>query len=148
VVTRQPFVGARALLDADALELAVLSRANPAAVGITAVGGLVAPLDDARDAGLVLELGDGGRVVSAPIAPGLYARVGIRSVRVIALGEPIEITGPLTLAFDGERERVLQVGQRARLRVERDGPWVIDVERALAVAACLGLFVAREGDAD
>ena len=154
VVTRQPFIGARALLDADSLEFAVLTRANPAAVGITSVGGLLRPMTDAEDAAVVLALGtitEGsdwgsprasvtGRRVFAPIAPGFYADVEVARARVVPLGESIVVEGPCTLAFDGERERVLQPGQRATLSVARDGPWVIDVERALGVAACRGLF--------
>ena len=157
VVTRQPFIGARALLDVDALELAFLTRANPAAVGITSVGGLLAPLTDAEDAALVLHLGRSTmgsdpnvehRRVYAPIAPGLYADVHVARARVVSLGERIVVEGPCTLAFDGERERVLQPGQRATMWVARDGPWVIDVERALGVAACRGLFGGGEPDAD
>ncbi len=45
------------------------------------------------------------------------------------------MTGPGVLAFDGERERVLKPDQRARLTVQRDGPWVIDVAKTLARAA-------------
>ncbi len=49
VLTTERFVGARALLEADLLRLALLTRADPAAVGITAIGGLIAPLSDAAD---------------------------------------------------------------------------------------------------
>jgi hypothetical protein len=155
VVTRQPFIGARALLDASALALAVLTRANAAAVGITAVGGLLSPLADADDGALVLELGrsltegsDPSVTVHAPIAPGLYADVVVGRAHVAPLGEKIVVEGPCTLAFDGERERVLRPGQRAVFSVARDGPWVIDVERALAAAACRGLFRSGESNAD
>jgi hypothetical protein len=52
------------------------------------------------------------------------------------------------LAFDGERERVLRAGQSAFLRVERDGPFVIDATRALNVAAARGLFTQQSGGSD
>ena len=148
VVTQQAFIGARALLDAHSLTLAVLTRARPAAVGITSVGGLLNPLDDATDAALLLELGDGGQRVTAPIAPGLYAETSVRRVRLLQFGERIDVVGPSTLAFDGERERVLLRGQRATFTVARDGPWVIDVERTLLVAACRGWFVTGREDGD
>jgi hypothetical protein len=44
------------------------------------------------------------------------------------------------LAFDGDRERALAPGERAELAVLRDGPWVIDVARALRLAAERGLY--------
>jgi hypothetical protein len=50
------------------------------------------------------------------------------------------VKGPGVLAFDGDRERALAPGERAELSVRRDGPWVIDVPRALALAAQRGLY--------
>jgi hypothetical protein len=45
------------------------------------------------------------------------------------------------IAFDGDREIVLAEGERAWLRVTRDGPYVIDPRRTLRAAAELGSFV-------
>jgi len=145
VQTRDRFVGARALLDADRLALALLTRADPAGVGVTSIGGMLEPLADDEDAALLLELGgDGDVCVRAPIAPGLFRDVRVRSARRIALAECVEITGPGALAFDGERERVLAPGQRASFRALRDGPWVIDVTRVLQRAAREGWLVTQE----
>lgn len=140
VLTRERFIGSRALLAPELLAAALLTRADPAAVGMTAIGGLIAPLRHRRNAGLWLELGSGGITIEAPIAPGYYQPIGVRSHRRTRLGEGLRVTGPGVLAFDGERERVLQDGQIAVLRVERAGPWVIDVGRALRQAARRGLF--------
>src|SRR5262249_41580523 len=63
--------------------------------------------------------------------------------RRTALGEPVELVGPGVLAFDGDRERKLASGQRARVSVLRDGPFVIDVGRALHFAAERGTFLDR-----
>jgi predicted polyphosphate/ATP-dependent NAD kinase len=141
VLTHDRFVGARALLDAQRLVLALLTRAEPAGVGITSIGGLLEPLGEEEDAGLLLELGAGGAVVHAPIAPGLFQDVGVRRARRIALGETVALEGAGALALDGERERVLAPRQRAILRVSRDGPWVIDVGRVLSRAAREGWLV-------
>ena len=141
VLTQDRFVGARALLDAERLTLALLTRADPAGVGMTAIGGLIDPLGDAEGGALLLEFGAGGVRVHAPIAPGLFQDVPVRAARRIAFGEPVVVTGAGALAFDGERERVLAPGQRAILRVSRGGPWVIDVSRVLARAAREGWLV-------
>jgi hypothetical protein len=134
VLTRERFVGARALLAPEELEVMLLTRADPAAVGMTSIGGLLEPLEASEDAALVVRMGPGGTSVRAPIAPGLYADVAVADARRLALGEEIEVKGPGVLAFDGERERTLAKGQRARLRVERSGPRVIDVRRTLQLA--------------
>ncbi|HEY6599324.1 MAG TPA: NAD(+)/NADH kinase [Pseudomonadales bacterium] len=148
VLTDDRFIGARALLDADSLRLALLTRADPAAVGMTALGGLLAPLAESEDRALLLTLGRGPGGVRAPIAPGLYATVRVADTRHVAFGEVVSVTGPGVLAFDGERERVLQPNQRARLTVGRDGPWVVDVAKALAHAAARGTFRVHIGEVD
>jgi len=140
VLTRERFIGSRALLSPELLQSALLTRADPAAVGMTAIGGLLSPLSDRKDAALWLDLGPGGVYVDAPIAPGFYQRIGVRAHRRIRFGEPVMLQGPGVLAFDGERERSLKPGQRAWLRVERDGPKVIDVDRTLKRAARKGCF--------
>src|SRR5690606_22654264 len=110
------------------------------AVGITALGGLLQPLGDAEDAALLLTLGADGEAVNAPLAPGYYRPVGVSGWRRMPLGEPVELTGAGVLALDGERERVLKPGQRARLWVERTGPRVVDVDRVMQAAARDGRF--------
>ncbi len=135
VHSRERFVGARALLSPDSLQTVCLTRADPAAVGMTAIGGLLDPLDDAADEGQIIHIGPGGVTVNAPIAPGHYTRIGIAGWRRLPLGEWVELQGPGVLAFDGERERVLRPDGRARLRVVREGPRVIDVQRTLWLGA-------------
>jgi len=84
-----------------------------------------------------------GRELLAPISAGLYRSVNVVAHARLALGEPVSVTGPGVLAFDGDRERKLARGQRATLRVLREGPYVIDVERALRLAAERGSFLDR-----
>jgi len=145
VLTAERFVGARALLEPELLRLALLTRADPAAVGMTAIGGLIAPLGDDVDQGLLLTLGHGAHGVRAPIAPGLYAAVRVAASRTVEFGEVVTVEGPGVLAFDGERERVLKSGQRAHLSIRRDGPWVIDAGVTLRCAAQSGAFRIQVG---
>jgi len=142
VLAADRFVGSRAIWGGERLREAVLTRAEPSAVGITSIGGLLEPLTPDEDEALHLKLGpgEGGVSVLAPIAPGLYEPIAVRMHERLALGETISLKGPGVLAFDGERERVLKPGQAATLRVARDGPWVVDVHAALEYAACAGLY--------
>ena len=124
----------------------VLARAEPTAVGCSPIGGLLEPCGAGDDFGVEVVCGpgpNGGSALLAPISPGLFRTVHVASTRRIALGERVVVEGPGVLAFDGDRERTLGPGQRARLRVERDGPRVIDVAAALTLAARSGRFVDR-----
>lgn len=147
VLLDEAFVGARAIWDPSRLRTIVLARAEPSAVGISAIGGLLHPVPESADAGLLVEIGGGGDSVIAPIAPGLYSRVPVSAVREIALDELVEMRGPGMLALDGERERRLGPGLVARLSVRRDGPRVVDVPLVMKLAACRGLFRAGQGEA-
>lgn len=140
LLSAERFVGARALLKPGQFRSAILTRAEPAAVGITSIGGLLHPINAASDAGLWLEFGPGGTVVSAPIAPGLYAPVEVAKFQPLSLGQSVKTTGPGVLAFDGERERTLKPGQAAILTITREGPNVVDVTAALLRAAEQGTF--------
>ena len=136
VLTSDRFVGARALDRPERLKLAVLTQADPAGVGMTSVGGFVSPLAAGEDAALKLGFrADSPQTVLAALAPGRFDRIGIAAANRLPFGRAVVATGPGVLAFDGERERVLQPGQTATLRVLRDGPWVVDVAKVLACTA-------------
>ena len=124
----------------------VLARAVPASVGNSPIGGMLHPCGAGDDFGVLVECvghGQGGRPLLSPISPGLFKPVHVKASRTLALGERVEVGRPGVLAFDGDRERVLAPGQTATLRVERDGPRVIDTERALRAAADTGVFLDR-----
>lgn len=139
VLTTDRFVGARALDDPGKLIAAMLTRADPAGVGMTSVGGFACPLAARDDAALVIEFDPSSpdRVVAA-LAPGRFESIGLGQTRTVALAEPLQVTGPGVLAFDGERERVLGSGQTATLRTLRNGPWVVDVRRVLTRTVVCG----------
>jgi hypothetical protein len=137
------------LLQADPRKLAriLLTRAEPASVGLSPVGGLQMPCDADEDFAVEVRTRPGadpeksGKSLRAPLSPGLYETVGIDSVHRVELGQTIEWTGPGLLAFDGDREIILAAGETASLRVARTGPWVVDPKRALRAAALQGLFL-------
>lgn len=135
VLSRERFVGARALLDPERIDSVLLTRADPAAIGMTALGGLVQPLAATDDGALAVSVGADGESWQVPIAPGHYREVRITACRLVEPGEVVTFRGPGVVAFDGERERTLKPDQAARLTVRRDGPWVVDVHRTLALAA-------------
>jgi hypothetical protein len=136
-------VGSLLALDPARLRLLVLARAEPASVGLSPLGGLAEPCGAADDFGVELRCvgpGEGGRALLAPISPGVYRTALVASVRRLALGETLEARGPGVIAFDGDRSLELAPGERVELAVLRDGPFVIDVAKTLALAAARGLY--------
>ena len=116
----------------------VLTRAEPDAVGMSPLGGLLCPASAADDFGVRVDFcghHEGGRLLRAPVSPGLFRSAHILSAERLALNETTTIQGPGILAYDGDRERKLAEGESASLTVERNGPWVINPQRTLQLAA-------------
>lgn len=140
-VTRSTAVGARAVTDPSSLRLVVAVIAEPASTGLSAVAGRVRPIGRLDTGGVVVELGPGGRRVAVPLVPGSIDQVEITSIRAIGssphgeAGDSVQVDGPATLAFDGERDLVVRTGERVTLCVDRLGPWQLDVDAILTAAA-------------
>src|SRR4029453_15677924 len=87
-----PFVGSLELFDPATMRLLMLTRADPSAIGFSAVGGLLHLVSHAVAHGLGVPLCEPApapkRLVVAT-APGLLATVGIEHHRLVRLGEPV-----------------------------------------------------------
>lgn len=140
-------IGSLLQVDPEKLAAILLTRAEPASVGLSPVGGLIHPCSADDEYAVEVRArpgpdpGRSGKTLRAPISPGLYETVGIDSVERLELETEIEWTGPGILAFDGDREIELNVGETATLSVVREGPWVIHPQRTLRSAAENGVFL-------
>jgi predicted polyphosphate/ATP-dependent NAD kinase len=137
-VVGERFVGARALWRAaDVAELFV-TFANPGAIGLSAVAGMLQPLARGDGRGMHVRLADPAEAeltLQVPLAPGLVAPVGIAAHRPIEMGEAIEVApGRGVLALDGEREIERRRGEPATVRLG-PGPLTIDIDAVMRHAA-------------
>lgn len=126
-------IGARAIWDVSRLHALFLTRAQPWSIGLSAIGGMLHPLEAASPAGLHVVFGEQGRSIKAAIGPGLFASVHVQSVHEISLGERIvlQLDRAVTLAFDGERDMTAGSQDALIVELDADGPWVIDTRRAI-----------------
>ncbi len=132
------FVGNLLPFDAAKLGLLLLTRAEPDAIGMSPIGGLLEVVDAREDAGLLVEFGP-GRLVNAPLSPGLFERLEVSGVTRIPFDTPVVFRGEGVLALDGDRDHWLRNGRSAAVSIRRDGPWVIDVPSAMRWAVQEGL---------
>lgn len=141
VLLSNDFVGNLLPFAAEKIRRLLLSRAEPNAVGMSPIGGMLDVVDAADDCGLLVEMGSGpaARHFSAPLAPGAFQSVSVRSVNRIALDTPVVFRGPGVLALDGDRELKLSP-QGASITVRRDGPWVLDVDATMRWAVGQGIM--------
>jgi len=124
-------IGARAIWQVQAVRQLVCTQGEPMALGLSALAARACPVGRAEPGGAYLELGD-GPPVRAPIAPGLFAGVGLRLARRLAPGASVALgPGPGVLALDGERLLTLEAGEQAQATLV-SGPLLVLPERALA----------------
>ncbi len=142
VVSKQGFLGSRALWEVSRLDEIWLTRAEPGNIGFSSIGGLLSPLEPDSMKGVHIRIGPGGRTVKAPIAPGLIKDVPVKSCQTIAPDQEIIISHtPSVLALDGEREHLIAKGSQWTIQLELNGPRVVDIPKTLKMAATESFFV-------
>lgn len=144
VALDQAFVGARAVWSLSEIKEMLCTRAQPDSIGLSSIGGSICPVGPEDDYGVYLRIGDGRFRARAAILPGIVQEVGIIDSRRVPLGEEIRLAEQsCLLALDGERELKVNAGEDIRLRIQRDGPRVVDITKAVRMAAANGFFVTR-----
>jgi predicted polyphosphate/ATP-dependent NAD kinase len=138
-VLRDDTVGSRAVWEPDRIIACMVTRATPGAVGLSGLAGALVSVSPIEPAGAYVEMGTGTEIL-ALIAPGRLAHAEIGAVRTLKVGDAVML-GPARgiLALDGERHLPLRE-QRVTLKLEADGPFVVDVAATLAQAQRRGAF--------
>ena len=140
-VSKERFVGSRAIWEMDTLHEIFVAIAEPASIGLSALGAQLHPTPLGADEGVHAVFGNGGTVVTAPVGPGMIVPVAIKRWRTILAGDFMDIgLTPCTIALDGERTFTVLDGQTAHVTLSAHGPRVVSVEAALREAALRGVF--------
>ena len=145
-VSRERYVATRAIWDLGTVYEVFLTRAEPAGIGLSSLGGRLHPLSLADVGGLRYRLAgrdatDASTTIIAPVAPGMVEPASIAEWDLLHEGVPVALERRYcTLALDGERSLVLSPDDAVEIVLARDGPPVVQVQRALLRAAQLGLF--------
>lgn len=146
VVLRRDHVGNLLPFDARRIDRILLTRAEPTAIGMSPIGGLIEPVSEADDEGLLVEMvpvpeaGEGDRIFLAPLSPGLFSTVAVRSVTRIPFEVAVPMRGPGVLALDGDRDHKLLEDHALNVEIRRDGPWMIDLDRAMRWSVAQGMI--------
>jgi len=141
VVSTDVFIGSRAIWKMDNVRQVFLNRTSPASIGFSSIGGMLRSIAAEEPAGMYLKIGNNGRPVTAPIAPGIIETVSVKDMQLMAAGESVDINFiPSVVALDGEREVEIRKGQKAAIQLSVGGPLVVDVERTMIFAMERGIF--------
>jgi hypothetical protein len=138
------YIGARALWRSDTFRELFVTFANPQAIGMAAVAGLIEPVGREEPGGMMVSLcaaAHAKTVLHAPIAPGLIVPVGIEDWRRMPAGVPFSprLTAG-SIALDGEREIFFSEQDQISIMLTADAFRTIDIGAVMHFAATHGLM--------
>jgi len=140
-------VGSKALWQPDTLREVYCAFAEPHAIGLSSIAGLLHPTSRTEPDGVAVRLAPplhAPQTVLAPIAPGVVVPIGVRDAGPLRVGEPRAVAVERgTVAVDGEREVEFSPATPVTVTLAHDGPRVLDVRRVLAAAARERLLVSQ-----
>ena len=146
-ISRERYVATRAIWDLNTVYEVFLTRAEPAGIGLSSIGGRLRPLSLGDVGGLRYRLAgpddaaNPEATVIAPVGPGMVEPAVIAEWGLLQEGAPVALARRYcTIALDGERSLVLTPDDSVEIMLARNGPPVVQVPRALLRAAQLGLF--------
>ncbi|MCU1656317.1 MAG: ATP-NAD/AcoX kinase [Pseudonocardiales bacterium] len=138
-------IGSKALWQPATLRELYCAFAEPHAIGLSSIAGLLHPSSRTDPDGVVVRMTDptvAPYTVFAPIAPGVIAPIGVEEAGVLLAGEPhVVALGRGTIAVDGEREIEFGPATPVTVTLAHDGPRVLDVRAVLAAASSRRLLV-------
>lgn len=143
VLLERDHVGNLLPFDAGRLKQILLTRAEPDAIGMSPIGGLIQPVYADDDGGLLVHMGPGGYELEAPLSPGAFQSVQVKSVTPIQMGVAVPFRGKGVLALDGDRDHRLEIHESAVVEIRRDGPMIIDVRASMRHAVAEGMIARR-----
>ena len=132
------FVGNYRPFDTAKLREMVLTRAEPDAIGMSPIGGLMDPVGADDDCGLYVRFGAGHKR-RVPVSPGYFRDVHISETSRLPLEQNCVFISSGLIAIDGDRLHRIEAGERVSVVLSRDGPYVYDIEASMQYAAKQGL---------
>lgn len=142
VISKETFVGSKAIWDMDKIEKIFVSRCHPASIGFSAIAGckkIILPNDDF---GAYVDLNNKNNKILAPVAAGVVTPVSVSEPVILNLYEEYSYISNSrgTIALDGEREIQFSENQEFVFKITRDGPRRINVKKVLETAQINGFF--------
>ena len=141
-ISKEMFVGARAVWDISTLHSIILTRAEPVSIGLSSIGSRIENINIDDPFGLYVILDKNvkseKKLVKAPIAPGTIPNIRIIDYKKITIENKIFIeTHPGTIALDGEREIELLPDNIYYAILNLNGPWVANVPKSMKILSKL-----------
>jgi len=148
VISKEQFIGAKAIWNLSSISDIIVSRANPWSIGFSSIAGYIKTVNREDNFGLYLDLKKNNAIkkkVIAPVAPGILEKIQVSEIKKLSIDEEfpyqVEVSG--TLALDGEREIEIKKGDNITFKITRNGPCRVDLKKALEWAQSRDFFTEK-----
>ena len=142
VISKNIVVGSKAIWNLLDIVQVIVSRAHPASIGFSAIVGCKKIISEKDDFGASVDLTLDQYTVIAPIAAGVLEEVHMAEPVILELNEPFvyEAKHNGMIAVDGEREVPFYMGETLVFKITREGPYRLNIKKALKIAQKDGFF--------
>ncbi len=144
VISKDLFVGSKAIWDMNNIEKIFVSRAHPASIGFSSVVGCKKIIYTNDDYGAYVDLKSNDTKIMAAVAAGIVIPISVSEPVILNFDDEYEyITKSRgTIALDGEREIQFLENQKYIFKISRNGPNHVNVKKVLETAQINGFFTA------
>ena len=142
VISKQTYIGSRAIWNPEDIQRVIVSRANPASIGFSTIVGVKKIVGEDDNFGASINVNTGENELVAPIAAGTMKEIRVDEPVIHPLEEMFSMTMDYKgiMALDGERELPFKKGETYHLKIRRDGPYRVNIKRTIESAQINGFF--------
>jgi predicted polyphosphate/ATP-dependent NAD kinase len=142
VISKDVFIGSKAIWDMDTIEKIIVTRGHPASIGFSSLVGCKKIIYPEDDFGACVDINLNSEKIKAPIAAGVVEPISVNEPLILGFNDDYEFIAKNrgTIALDGEREVEFSEEQKFIFRIRRTGPCRVDVIKALEIAQLNGFF--------
>ena len=142
VISKQTYIGSRAIWDPEDIQSVIVSRANPASIGFSTIVGVKKIIGEDDDFGASINVNVGEFQLVAPIAAGTMKEIRVDEPLIHPLDETFSMSMDYKgiMALDGEREIPFKKGDIFEFKITRDGPYRVNIKKTIESAQLNGLF--------
>lgn len=146
VISKNMFVGSKAIWNVEDMIKVIVSRAHPASIGFSSLIGCMMTIKEDDDFGALVDLNYCGKTVIVPIAAGVIKKINVGNLTRLDLDEEYyyKAADKGIIAVDGEREVPFREGDEFIFKITRKGPYHVDVRRTLEIAQENEFFIMKD----
>lgn len=142
VISKQTYIGSKAIWNPKDIDKVIVSRAHPGSIGFSTIVGTSLIVREEDEFGALVNVNTGSRKVKVPIAAGTIENLTLDEIKILQLNEKVHFRSKYkgVMALDGEREIPFKEGEVFEIKVTRNGPYRIIINKALEYGLAKGFF--------